>query len=104
MMWSFWAITECEMPLLNILFFKVGDPEMHKKSLIKPFKAMNDALEGKTYLVGDRFTVADINVASIVVLYGRAIKFDFSPYPNIEKYVATICSRPKFRAARKAKL
>ena len=54
--------------------------------------------------MGDRFTVADINVASIIVVYGRAMKFDFTPYKNIERYVETIRKRPNFRPPRKAKL
>ena len=104
--WSLWAITETEMPMLSILM-KQGDAAEHRDKLTRPLQALDDELRRSgPYLVGGRFTVADINVASILVAWGRAAKFDFSAFPHVAAYSDLILKRPKFRPPRlkKAKL
>ena len=69
--------------------------------------ALNTELEGRDFLVGEaagRFTVADIMMASVVGQYGRAIKFDFSPWPNICAWVQLTTRRPAFYPPREMKV
>lgn len=63
--------------------------------------ALLDYLEGQIpgsgYLVGDRFTLADIAVASIFVNLAHAYhELDAARHPRIATYVGAILSRPSF--------
>ena len=100
-MWSLWVITECEMSLLGLLMGSPQSDEL-KKKLVRPLTALNTELEGKSYLIGDRFTVADLNVVSIIGAWGR--KFDYSPYPNVARYLKACMARPAFSPKRSAKM
>ncbi|MEK7836111.1 MAG: glutathione binding-like protein, partial [Pseudomonadota bacterium] len=42
-------------------------------------------LIGRSYLVGESITLADYSVTH-VEMFKEAIPFDWSPYPNINKY------------------
>ena len=72
--WSFWGMTEVEKPLLTVLIdMFMTAPDKRKpeavaealKALPKPFAVLNGALQGRDYLLGSTFTVADLNLASI---------------------------------------
>jgi glutathione S-transferase len=109
--WSFWGMTEVERPLLTILidmFMTAPDkrkPEAvaeAQKMLPRPLGVLNGELEGREYLLGSTFTVADLNLASILS-WARPIKIDFSPYPNVEAWLGRCLGRPSFKAARATK-
>ena len=109
--WSFWGMTEIEKPLLTILidmFMTAPDkrkPEAvadAQKTLPKPFAVLNAALEGHEYLLGSNFTVADLNLASILS-WSRPIKYDFKPYPNTGAWLDRCLSRPSYKAAKATK-
>ena len=57
-------------------------------------------LEGKTYLVGDRFTVADGYLFTILN-WSNFIGLDLSPWKTIQGYMARVGSRPSVLAALK---
>jgi len=109
--WSFWGMTEVEKPLLTILidmFMTAPDkrrPEIvaeAQNALPKPFGVLNGALLGREYLLGAKFTVADLNLASICS-WARPIKYDFSPFPNVSAWLERCLSRPAYKAARASK-
>ncbi|MFV8257245.1 glutathione S-transferase family protein [Bdellovibrio bacteriovorus] len=116
MQWSFWALVDLQTPAVNWLIQALFVPdefknpkviEDAKKVLPNYLNTLEAGLKGKTYLVGNRFTVADLNVASVAgLLY--ALKFDMSPYPEINKWMGLCTSRPaaqkldKLRAAAQA--
>ena len=109
--WSFWGMTEIEKPLLTILidmFMTAPDkrkPEAvaeAQKTLPKPFAVLNAALEGHEYLLGSAFTVADLNLASILS-WSRPIKYDFKPYPNAGAWLDRCLARPSYKAAKATK-
>ena len=109
--WSFWGIAEVEKPLLTILidmFMTAPDkrkPEAvaeAQKTLPKPFAVLNAALEGREYLLGPGFTVADLNLASICN-WAKPIKYDFKPFPHAGAWLDRCLSRPSFKAARATK-
>ena len=106
--WSFWGMTEVEKPLLTILidmFMTAPDkrkPEAvaeAQKALPKPFGVLNAALQGRDYLLGSIFTVADLNLASICS-WSKPIKFDFGPFPNAGAWLDRCLSRPSYKAAK----
>lgn len=64
------------------------------------FRYLNSELEGKTFLAGDKLTVADIAVASQLVNFrhgGEAI--DAELYPNLHAHIERMHSRPAFAKA-----
>ena len=109
--WSFWGMTEIEKPLLTILidmFMTAPDkrkPEAvaeAQKTLPKPFAVLNAALDGREYLLGSAFTVADLNLASILS-WSRPIKYDFKPYSNAGAWLDRCLARPSYKAAKATK-
>jgi glutathione S-transferase len=66
--------------------------------LPRPLGVLNGALEGRTYLLGDTFTVADLNLAS-VMSWAKPIKYDFAPFPNVAAWLDRCLSRPAFKEA-----
>jgi glutathione S-transferase len=61
-------------------------------------KILDDALAGKEYLVGGRFSLADLQVSSWMT-YFRHFGFDLTPYSNIGAWAARCTARPAFARA-----
>ena len=106
--WSLWVMTEVEKPLLNAMFFTRGlmgnpkDPEKaagYVAELQKPFGVLNASLAGKEYLLGNSFTVADLNVAS-VLSWAPGAKLDLSGFSNLNAWLTRCLSRPAMAKAR----
>jgi glutathione S-transferase len=106
--WSFWVMTEIEKTLLNAMFSARGmmgnakDPEKaaaYLAELEKPFAVLDGALAGKDYLLGGRFTVADLNVASVLT-WARPAGVNLANTPNVEAWLARCLARPAFAKAR----
>jgi len=104
-MWSLWAAIEVEGHALNILYHRVGnagrpmDPKVADQAveaLRGPFAVLDAALAGDGYLVGGRFTVADINVAE-VVRYAQAAPELFADAPHVKTWLAACQARPAFK-------
>ena len=104
-------MTEIEKPLLTILIdMFMTAPDKRKpdavaeaqKALPKPFGVLNAALEGRDYLLGSSFTVADLNLASICS-WAKPIKYDFEPFPNAGAWLDRCLARPAFKAAKATK-
>jgi glutathione S-transferase len=93
MMWALWAATEVEGHALAIL--QNGVPREAVEALRAPFAVLNDAVAGG-FLVGERFTVADINVAE-VLRYAMPATELFDASPNIKAWLAGCHARPAFR-------
>ena len=92
-MWSLWAATEVEPHALSVL--QNGAPQEAVDALRTPFAVLNDAVDGG-YLVGNRFTVADINVAE-VVRYALPAKELFDANPDVKTWLAACQARPAFK-------
>ena len=52
-------------------------------------------LADQPYTCGDRITIADYLGLSFVLL-GKLAAFDFSPYPNIQTWIARLQARPSY--------
>ena len=72
----------------------------HTAPLIAASLATLDrALAGRSWLVGETFTVADLNVAS-VLSPSRSEHLDLTPYPNVAAWLAASYARPAAQATR----
>ena len=105
--WSFWAATQVEEPLIAVLLHKVRLPEAERDAtllakaeqrLANPLKRLDDALAKQACLVGDGFSVADLNVAGVLFL-ARPAQFDLAPWPNVTAWFARCLARPAAKAA-----
>ena len=105
--WSFWVMTETEKAVIEYLFHSVFLPEDQRdaavaaaaaKQLEAPFTVLDGALEGRDHLVGGQFSVADLNVAAVLA-WSLLAGFDFSAFPNLERWLGACTSRPAAQAA-----
>ena len=71
--------------------------EMRTK-LERPLKVLEQHLSKNQYILGDRFTVADVNVAGVMSM-SRMIDFDYSAYPNVKKWFEACMARPALAAS-----
>jgi glutathione S-transferase len=106
--WSFWAILEMEALLLDLLQHRALLPEFARDAsyaerdellLRKPLGVLNDVLAGREYLVGNSFTVADLNVASILV-WGKMARLDLSAHPQLTRWLDASLARSAFGRVR----
>ena len=104
-MWSLWAATEVETQALNIAYHRAGNPAGGRDpkvadaaiaALRAPFAVLDKALARSGHLVGDRFTVADINAAEIV-RYALPAPELFDAAPKVKAWLAACQSRPAFK-------
>ena len=106
--WSFFGMTEIEPAALIILANKMMLPPEKRDqarldkavaSLAKPLDVLDGALAANGHLVGGRFTVADLNVASVLVwakLAGRAI---YEGRPHFSAWSKAVDARPAYKAS-----
>jgi len=106
--WSFWVMTELEEPLLTRLFHVVIHPKEQRdaakaedatKRLEKPLGVLEAALAGRSHLLGDGFSVADLNVAS-VLSWARLSRLDLSRWKNVDGWLERCLARPAAAKAR----
>lgn len=73
-----------------------------KESLLPPkFDYLSKKLEGRQYLMGDTFTVADAYLFTILN-WSDLLGVDLSPWPVLQAYKARVAARPAVQAALKA--
>ncbi len=72
-----------------------------KAQLVPKFELLARAVEGKSYLLGDSFTVADGYLFTILQ-WPKFVGFDLDRWPALTAYAAGIGARPAVQAALKA--
>jgi len=65
------------------------------------FDWLSKQLEGKKYLMGDKFTVADAYLF-VVLNWAGPSKFDMGKWPVLQEYHKRVAARPKVQEALKA--
>jgi glutathione S-transferase len=102
--WSFWAMLEIEHLLLHLLEHRAllaefsRDPsaiERNELLLKRPLGVLNDALAGRDHLAGSNFTVADLNVAGILV-WAKMARLDLSAHPELTRWLNACLARPAY--------
>jgi glutathione S-transferase len=106
--WSLWGMTEIERNVLTAMFNRAIHPEEKRdataadtaeQELQHPLRVLDGALTKTAYLLGDEFTVADLNVASILS-WARPARIDFTPFPKAADWLSRCALRPAAKAAR----
>jgi glutathione S-transferase len=107
--WTLWAATSIETDLGNWAYHTMFLPEAERKpevakqaleNIKAPLAILDGVLAKREHLVGDRFTVADLNVAAVCY---RALGLDMPDKPHFKAWLATCWSRPAAIEARRAR-
>lgn len=107
MQWALYGMTAIEPAALKTMYLTVegrdktpeGKAELatHTADLARPLKALNAHLVANGgYMVGRRFTVADINMAEIV-RYAATQPSILAPVPAVAAWLAACQARPAFK-------
>ena len=111
--WSFWAVTECEADALTLLMHRVVMPVDRRKSeladaaerrLAVPLRVIERHLAsqreaGRVHLAAERFTVADLCVAS-VLNWARSSGVLMDACPLTHDWIARCIERPAHLATK----
>lgn len=104
--WSLWAVNEIEQNAVKIVLTydnALQDTPGGRETLAvatrllkRPFEILNQHLADQTYLVGNRFTVADLNVAEIC-RYAMTETALTGASPNVVSWYERCHDRPAFK-------
>ena len=105
--WSFWVMTEVEHPLLSVLMHRrvlpteKRDPQRAARTpglLRQPLQVLDQALRGRDWLLHERFTVADLNLASVLA-WARPARLSLRDWPALDAWLKRCLARPARRRA-----
>ena len=111
--WSFWTVTEMEVDALTVLMHRMAMPEDQRKPeladkaearLKVPLAVLEKHLQaqsakGEAYLAANRFTVADLCVASVASWIRPAAAL-LAQYPAVSSWLHACVERPAQKQAR----
>ncbi|XP_045886584.1 elongation factor 1-gamma isoform X1 [Micropterus dolomieu] len=87
-------------PTLGIMQFNKQATEQAKEDVKRVLAVLNQHLNTRTFLVGERVSLADITVAcSMLWLYKQVLEPSFrQPYTNVTRWFVTCVNQPEFKA------
>lgn len=103
--WSFWAVAEVDrgVNIWSLHAVRLAPAERNAalreealRVIAAPFKVLDAAVAQQPYLLGNGFTVADLNVAAVI---SRAVDMDLSAVPHLKAWLMRCLERPAARAA-----
>lgn len=103
--WTFWSMTELQPPLVDMIIQLVFTPEEKRdlqavakaKNKVPPLlRIFNEAVKGKAYILGEKFSLADLNVASVVNI-AAALGITVDELPQLHSWFSRIKERPSFK-------
>lgn len=104
--WSFWETDRLDRQIVNYANHTAVLPEADRKpavaeaawaEMVPALDVLEGALQRSGWLVGDAFSLADLNVAA--ALY-RGLMLDLSQWPHVRQWLAACWERPAARRAR----
>lgn len=111
-MWTLWAANEVEPHTVKmVLTYDNGKENTEEgqatiavscRSLKKPLAMLDAHLATSDYLVGGRFTAADLNLAE-VMRYAQSEQYLFDTHPHIAAWIKRCQSRPAYLAMQAAR-
>ncbi|PKA40229.1 glutathione S-transferase family protein [Rhizobium sullae] len=106
-MWTIWALAELEPHTVKIVYIYDDGHEntdtgkatidVACRSMKRPLAVLERQLTDKDWIVGDRFTAADLNVAE-VLRYGQTEQALFEAHPKVNAWLKRCQSRPAYLA------
>jgi len=108
--WTMWAAAEAEPHTVTIAIERMFKPEEARdeakakaaeEALAPRLTYIDSYLEGRDHLVGDQFTIADLNVACVLASM-LVTNVDLAPYPNLARWLTATATREAYTKAREA--
>ncbi|MGH7934121.1 MAG: glutathione S-transferase family protein [Candidatus Binataceae bacterium] len=99
--WSLWGMTEAEPPLITILRNRMLAPPDQRdenaalaavEAFKRPLGVLDTELKGRDYLLGKDFTIADLNVSSILS-FALLAKIDMAATPTAQAWLQKCLGR-----------
>jgi glutathione S-transferase len=109
MQWATWVLTEIEAHSFAWYLNTIGKPEAERdaaaagqawEKLQKPLAVLEQSLAARAWLLGERFTVADVNTASVMY---RALWMPLEAFPRTQDWLHRCWAREGGLAARRAR-
>jgi len=106
--WTLWGNMEFmagyaawQRPLRGLTSYNKGASQDAEAKAHKCAQLLNDHLQTRTFIVGDRITIADIFNAAV---FGQGAELVFdkefrSKYPNVVRHFHTVANQPEYLAA-----
>ncbi|MGD9860600.1 MAG: glutathione S-transferase family protein [Marinobacterium sp.] len=99
--WSLFVSNQMEVPALDILIqfkFNKDNPdqsviERASGELNRFLPTLEQQLQGREWISGDHFTIADIHGA-MVLSWPKLGGFDYSVYPQVHRWIKSVLSHP----------
>jgi glutathione S-transferase len=107
--WSMWAAAEFDEPMVTWAVNTIVKPEAERDvsaasnalaRMQKPLAVLEKVLSQSPYVMGSHFTVADLNVASVMY---RGLWMDLAQYPKVQTWLKASFTRPAALVARRAR-
>ena len=104
-MWTLWAATEVEPHSIEVLYHMAARPPEERDATIAakavaalaaPFHVLEAHLAQNAFMLGERFTVADINVAE-VLRYALPAKALWESAPAVSAWLRTCHARSAYK-------
>lgn len=108
--WTMWAAAEAEPHTVTIAIERMFKPEDARdeakakaaEETLAPRLAYIDAhLQDRDFLVGDQFSIADLNVACVLASM-LVTNVDLAPYPDLARWLTATATRDAYTKAREA--
>ncbi|MBB3659611.1 glutathione S-transferase [Rhizobium sp. BK650] len=104
-MWTIWAVSELDSNTGKIVSTYDDGKEnteagravidVASRTMKRPLSVLEKHLDGKDWIVGERFTVVDLNIAE-VLRYAQSETELFAAHPNIDAWIKRCQSRPAY--------
>jgi glutathione S-transferase len=100
--WTLWAATELEPRVLEVSRNRLPQLDREpdetlalaaERELLPTLRVLDDALAGSGHPVEGRFTIADVNVGSVLAP-ALPSRVDLAPVANVEKWILACVRRP----------
>jgi GST-like protein len=102
--WLFWQVAGLGPMAGQLIFFKRSSEkhpfgiERYTKETARLYKVLDARLEGRDFVAGDAYSIADIAAYSWSAPY-HLFEMDLDLYPNVERWLEAIASRPATQRA-----
>ena len=104
--WSVWGISEIEFLQMQVIIqIMLHKDNMNQRAmdeameaLPRPLKVLDEHLARSDYLLGENFTIADLNVSAVMLLLDM-IKFDLTDFKNVSEWQARCYARDALKKA-----
>ena len=107
--WSVWGISEIEPLQMQIAIEKFFTPAEKRDSAViegaseglqRPLQVLDQTLADRNWLVGESFSIADLNVAAVMLLM-KMVEFDYSTFAHVQRWTQACYARPALERAQK---